>query len=57
VCDDVWALYRTAVARFGRVSTLIEWDEHIPAWTILVAEAERARAAERALFEADAATA
>jgi uncharacterized protein len=46
VRTEVWELYRRAVARLGRVSTLIEWDEHIPIWAELVAEAERARAIE-----------
>jgi hypothetical protein len=46
VCDEVWELYRAAVARFGRVSTLVEWDEHIPTFEELLAEADRARAAE-----------
>ena len=43
---EVWELYRATIARLGRVSTLIEWDDHIPPWADLVAEAERARAAE-----------
>jgi len=46
VRDEVWDLYRSAVARFGRVSTLVEWDDHIPPFDDLLAEAERARAAE-----------
>jgi uncharacterized protein (UPF0276 family) len=46
VRDEVWDLYRVAVARFGRVSTLVEWDEHIPPFEDVLAEAERARAAE-----------
>jgi uncharacterized protein (UPF0276 family) len=46
VRDEVWDLYRSAVARFGRISTLVEWDEHIPPFAELLAEAERARAAE-----------
>lgn len=46
VRSEVWELYRETVARLGRVSTLVEWDEHIPAWTKLIAEAERARAIE-----------
>jgi uncharacterized protein len=46
VCDAVWALYRSAVRRFGRVSTLVEWDEHIPPFDDVLAEAERARALE-----------
>ncbi len=43
VCDEVWALYEHAVHRFGRVSTLIEWDDHIPEFGVLAETAERAR--------------
>jgi len=39
----VWDLYRLAVRRYGRVSTLIEWDDKIPEFAILRAEAEHAR--------------
>jgi hypothetical protein len=45
VCDGVWRLYRRAIRRCGAVSTLIEWDEDIPSWHVLAAEAGRARAA------------
>lgn len=44
VRDEVWDLYRRAVSRCGAVSTLIEWDEDIPEWDVLVAEADKARA-------------
>jgi uncharacterized protein (UPF0276 family) len=44
VCEDVWALYAQALERFGRVPTLIEWDNDIPALDVLVAEAHRADA-------------
>lgn len=58
VIDPVWALYRSAVHRFGRVSTLIEWDDKIPEWDELRAEAERARAHMTAVLgEANAAAA
>jgi uncharacterized protein (UPF0276 family) len=43
VCDGVWALYESAVRRFGSVSTLIEWDDRIPEFEVLAAEAARAR--------------
>jgi uncharacterized protein len=43
VCDDVWHLYEHAVARFGQISTLVEWDADVPAFEVLLAEAERAR--------------
>jgi hypothetical protein len=46
IAAAVWALYRSAVARFGRVSTLIEWDAAIPPLADLLQEAERSRAAE-----------
>jgi hypothetical protein len=42
ICDEVWALYRRAVARFGGVATLIERDDHIPPLEELVAESRRA---------------
>jgi uncharacterized protein (UPF0276 family) len=54
---EVWNLYRAVVARMGRVSTLIEWDEHIPEWAELLAEAERARAVEHETVGAHAASA
>jgi uncharacterized protein len=42
VCEEVWQLYRQAIARFGAVPTLIEWDTNIPALATLVAESQRA---------------
>jgi uncharacterized protein (UPF0276 family) len=44
VCDEVTALYRRAVARLGPVSTLIEWDDRLPPFPALQAEAARAAA-------------
>jgi uncharacterized protein (UPF0276 family) len=46
VSEPVWDLYSDVVRRFGRVSTLVEWDDHVPALEVVCAEAERARAAE-----------
>lgn len=43
VADAVWALYRRLLARTGPVSTLVEWDEAIPAWDVLADEAAKAR--------------
>ena len=42
--DEVWSLYEAAVQRIGLVSTLIEWDDRIPEFHELAAEAARARA-------------
>ena len=44
VRDEVWALYERTLAKLGPVSTLIEWDDAIPAWARVVEEAARARA-------------
>jgi uncharacterized protein (UPF0276 family) len=42
VVDPVWALFDRAVARGGARPTLIEWDNDVPDWPVLAAEAERA---------------
>ncbi|WP_437909842.1 DUF692 domain-containing protein [Sorangium sp. So ce327] len=55
VVDAVWALYRRAVARAGDVSTLIEWDDDIPSFDVLAAEAEKARAIRQEVARARAA--
>jgi hypothetical protein len=58
VIEPVWDLYRQALRRFGRVSTLVEWDDQIPELDVVCAEAERARAVEaEVLEEVDAAPA
>jgi uncharacterized protein len=43
VIDAVWELYRETIRLAGPVSTLIEWDDEIPDWPVLAAEAEKAR--------------
>src|SRR5215470_9225060 len=43
VHEEVWMLYRNAVARFGAAATLVEWDADIPAFERVHAEAQRAR--------------
>lgn len=55
--DTVWALYARTLARGGRKPTLIEWDNDVPAWPELFAEARRAEAVmcEAAPERADAA--
>jgi uncharacterized protein (UPF0276 family) len=42
VCEAVWQLYAHAIARFGAVPTLIEWDTDLPPFEVLLAEARRA---------------
>lgn len=47
VPDEVWALFARALARFGPVSSLVEWDEEVPDWKTLRAEQRRAAACAR----------
>jgi uncharacterized protein (UPF0276 family) len=42
VAEPVWALYASVIARAGPLPTLIEWDNDVPAWTTLAAEARAA---------------
>jgi uncharacterized protein (UPF0276 family) len=43
VVSDVLALYEQVIARAGPLPTLIEWDNDVPAWPVLRAEAAAAR--------------
>ena len=42
VTDPVWALYAATIALGGAKPTLIEWDNDVPDWPVLQAEAARA---------------
>ena len=44
VADPVWDLYHQTIARAGALPTLIEWDNDVPEFSILLAEAARAAA-------------
>jgi uncharacterized protein (UPF0276 family) len=44
VAEPVWRLYEAALARFGRVPTLIEWDTDLPPVAVLLEEGARADA-------------
>ncbi|MFG1357901.1 MNIO family bufferin maturase [Xanthobacter pseudotagetidis] len=44
VADPVWALFAEVIRRIGPVPSLIEWDNDVPDWPVLRAEAERAGA-------------
>ncbi len=52
VIDAVWDLYRHACRLTGSVSTLVEWDDDIPAFEVVWGEAKKA-AAIRAEVERD----
>lgn len=42
VADPVWALYARLIARIGPCPSLVEWDNDVPDFARLMAEAERA---------------
>ena len=44
VAEPVWRLYQAALARFGAVPTLIEWDTDVPPLEVLLEEAGKAAA-------------
>jgi uncharacterized protein len=44
IVDPVWQLYAHTLTRTGPVATLIEWDNDVPDWAALDAEAARAGA-------------
>lgn len=50
VPDVVWDLYAELIARIGPVSSLIEWDEEVPEYEVLAAQALRAAEIERAVL-------
>jgi hypothetical protein len=43
IAEAVWTLYAHVIARTGAVATLIEWDNDVPDWQTLRAEAAAAR--------------
>jgi hypothetical protein len=43
IVDAVWALYGETIKRLGRVSTMIERDDHMPELTELLQEVEQAK--------------
>jgi uncharacterized protein len=44
IAEAVWALYAATIARVGPIATLIEWDNDVPDWSTLSAEATMAHA-------------
>jgi uncharacterized protein (UPF0276 family) len=42
VLDPVWKLYAHAIRRVGRTATLLEWDDRIPSFDEVHAEALKA---------------
>lgn len=50
VSSQGWELYRNALERFGKVPTLVEWDNNLPSWQTLIAEADKARKVAEQIF-------
>ena len=44
VAPEVWALYNRVLARTGPLPTLVEWDNDVPAFATLLAEADQVAA-------------
>ncbi|MBU9696321.1 DUF692 domain-containing protein [Rhodobacteraceae bacterium HSP-20] len=42
VADPVWELFAAVIDRAGALPTLVEWDNDLPDWPVLAAEAARA---------------
>ena len=42
VCSEVWEIYKMAVKRFGKIPSLIEWDQDFPEFEVLLSEAKKA---------------
>ena len=53
VSAEVWALYRHVLRRAGPRPTLIEWDNNVPDFSVLRAEADRAAEELRGFFRAE----
>lgn len=51
VCEAVWELHDHALARFGPVPVLVEWDTDIPPLDVLLGEARTARERAALLLE------
>lgn len=43
VCDEVWEIYQQTIELTGPVASLIEWDNDIPAFDVLIAEKNKAQ--------------
>ena len=44
VADPVWTLFAEVIAKAGPLPTLVEWDNDLPEWPVLAAEAAQAGA-------------
>lgn len=54
VAAPVWSLYRHALERLGPTPTLIEWDNDLPAFEVLMAQAREADRIQQTVAEPEA---
>lgn len=50
VSEKCWQLYALAIRHFPKAATLIEWDNDLPTWDVLLQEASRAREIRKATW-------
>jgi uncharacterized protein (UPF0276 family) len=43
VADPVWELYREVISRMPNVSTMVEWDDEYPKFSVVEAELQKAK--------------
>lgn len=43
VSEVCWELYAYSLKKFGSIPTLIEWDNQLPEWQVLIKQADKAR--------------
>ena len=43
VIDEVWALYAYVIQKAGLISTMVEWDDNIPEFPVILEEINKAR--------------
>jgi uncharacterized protein (UPF0276 family) len=43
VIDEVWNIYRYIISKTGDVATMVEWDDQIPAFGVVLEEVKKAR--------------
>lgn len=43
VIDDVWTLYNYVINKSGPIATMIEWDDKIPEFSVVMSELDKAR--------------
>ena len=51
VPDEVWSLFEYVVERIGAVTTIVEWDEDVPAWDVLRAQSREAQRREAGVLQ------